>query len=129
MVRGAFSLGDRGGGTGNGRHVVAQSNRSDSTHNPFKAQHPVLMNVRRHPEIQATEGCDDSTAGRVGDCEYFRSRVKHFDRKYRLRLGSDCFELNVDLDLDLASHICLLGFKPTNTHGSHWSRQAFPAIE
>jgi hypothetical protein len=66
VVRGALAW-DRGGVTGIGRHVVAQSSRSDSTHNPFKAQHPVLMNVRRHPEIHATEGCDDSTAERVGD--------------------------------------------------------------
>jgi hypothetical protein len=54
VVRGASSLGDRGGATGNGRHVVAQSNRSESAHNPFKAQRQVLMNPRRHPETQAT---------------------------------------------------------------------------
>lgn len=42
MVRGAFSSGDRGSATGNGRHVVAQSNQSESTHNLFKAQHQVF---------------------------------------------------------------------------------------
>lgn len=51
VVRGAFSLGDRGSATGNGRHVVAQSDQSKSTHNLFKAHHQVLMNVSRHPDI------------------------------------------------------------------------------